>query len=309
MKLYTAAVSLTIFVLYVIGFLTLKAQPNEALHTPSGVTVTEQERSALENCELSLEKGDLEDAEAWGRLAVAEQGDLPEAHLAYAKVLREKMRGGGMAAMMNVRAYKELLEEALRLDPQHVPTLVEKIGFLCSAPRIAGGNSKKAMALATSLIALDEAKGMSMQAFVLGKTDRRDQQIELLKVLTDRFPNQPEHRFQLGRALSAAGRNGEAAKTHELLLEEEGTDPINLFYAGANYAKAGERLPRALVLLQAFLELPDAELSLTEKSRVLYYQALAYQGLNQGEEMRLVLEEALLLDPEFEEAKKLAEQN
>lgn len=87
-----------------------------------------------------------------------------------------------------VRKFRKEVDTALSLDPRHVDTFLVNIMFLSRAPMVAGGDKKRANAMAQQLVQIDPNWGYLVQARI-AEADKDDARIE--RVLTKAIEAKP----------------------------------------------------------------------------------------------------------------------
>jgi tetratricopeptide (TPR) repeat protein len=129
---------------------------------------------------LALAHGDAAAALAFAERAVAadaKNGDY-RAQLANC-VGTQAQHAGALKALGLAKRFRREAETALALDPRQLEAREGLIQFFSIAPGIAGGNDKKAAAMAETLVTLDRARGLMMQA-TLASRDKHDDRAEAL---------------------------------------------------------------------------------------------------------------------------------
>lgn len=170
--------------------------------------------------------------------------------------------------VMYVRAFKKEVETALAVEPKHVDTLLVDIMFLSKAPMVAGGDRKRAHALARELAQVSPTWGNLIQAR-LGEQEKDDPQVEraLLGSIAAKPGFYPAH-FYLGKFYCCV------SATHRLdAAEKQAREMIRL---DPTQSGGYDILARVLVLGQRWAELEahlaEAEAKVPEDLSP-YYQA------------------------------------
>ena len=86
-------------------------------------------------------------------------------------------QAGALKALGLAKRFKREAEATLALDPRHTDAYEGLIEFYSVAPGIAGGNDRKAAALAEELVAIDAARGRMAQA-TLAMRDKQEPKAE-----------------------------------------------------------------------------------------------------------------------------------
>ena len=122
---------------------------------------------------------------------------------------------GALKGLGLAKRFKREAEAALALDPRHADAYEGLIEFYSVAPRIAGGNDKRARALAESLVGIDAARGRIAQA-TLAFRDKQDAKGE--EALRQALAAQPDDyrvRMSLARfCATEAQKKWEEAEEH-----------------------------------------------------------------------------------------------
>ena len=158
-------------------------------------------------------------------------------------------------------AYADLLHEAGRtrealavLRRGEAPELaVKELDLL-----LAAGERAKAKRLARRLLEKQPPEVLVLAAQAAQHREEHELAVPLLERALESTPDDRGARFLLGAALERSGRHREAASNFERLLEVEPDFAPALNYLGYMWAERGERLDRALELVQRAVALePD----------------------------------------------------
>ena len=253
-------------------------------------------------------RGDHERGVEAGKQAVELQPDSSEAHYWYAVVLRQRIsQVNKLKAMTLIGDYKEELATAIRLDPNNLDAREEEIGFLLSAPGIAGGDVDKARPKIEELKGLDWRRGTLMQVAMLQGAGDTEGAIKLFGELLARFPDDHTVRLGLALTLQEAKRFKEADQQLERL---HSVDDANVKLS-ATYQLARSRVlgryeqQRAVTLLADYIaQLPANAPGLPPPAAAYWRMGQAQEQLGQIAKARECFEKALALDPGNEQAKK-----
>lgn len=249
-----------------------------------------------------------------GERAVDAMPTSSEARLAYAEALRRKMQQvSRIRAMGSLGAYKRSLARAIELDPQNVEARSEQIGFLMEAPGIAGGDRKEARKKIEALEAFDPRRAAEHRAQLARAEGDRQGEIAARRALVERFPDDPQPRYDLGVALQGVEDFTRADPIFEALLD---SDQLHIALA-ARY-----QLGRSRVLgdfeakeavahfdrYRADLEQLAAELTerrgLPAAADALWRRGLAFEQLGEPDQARASYRRALASAPDHDQARE-----
>lgn len=167
-----------------------------------------------------------------------------------------------------VHAFKKEVETALSVDPKHVDTMLVDIMFLSKAPMVAGGDRKRAHALAREMAQYSPTWGNLIQAR-LGEQEKNDPLIEraLSASIAAKPGFYPAH-FYLGKFYCCV------SATHKLdLAEKQAREMIRM---DPGQSGGYDILARVMVMQQRWAELDallaDAEAKVPDDLSP-YYQA------------------------------------
>lgn len=259
-------------------------------------------------CQLASARGEHEQAVEYGKQAVEALPASAEAHYRYAVALRNLMtRVGKLKAMGMLGSYKTALARAIELDPQHLDARAEEIGFLISAPGIAGGSKEKGKARIEELLRLDPRRGTTMKAMLLRSEGESESAITLLRDYLGRYPDDHDNRLLLAMTLQDAKRFRQAdAELEPLLAVEGGTTALSAAYQLARSRVLGSYdQQRAVALLTDYLQRrPETSRGLPSRAAAYWRLGQAYQQLGEIARAREAFQQALALEPDNEEAAK-----
>ncbi len=261
---------------------------------------------ALVESELARLADDADGAVAAAERAVELAPDSGAAHHALARALTLRMRGGMLAAMGSLPAFKRALRRALELDPSNVDAHADWIGFLALVPGVAGGDRDRALELARELQALDERRGLVLTSFVQSLREEPGDALATLDVAAERFPDDAEVHATRGMILASEERLDEAREAFEAALA--GARDRHHYQALYQLAKlrieAGVELEEALAAMRRYAdEAPLADL-LPPRAGAHWRAGQALVGLGRTDEARAAFERALELQPGFEQARE-----
>ena len=285
---------------------------------------------------LWLRRNEYEKAIPLAEKAVARAPASAQAHLVLAQAYGQKAgQVAKMRAMLLADDVKAHFEKATELDPNNVDAREGLIEFHLAAPKIMGGDTRQAKALANESMALDPMRGLRALARV---HSRLGEDPEALAAL-DRLRAIDAGQGLLGRALHFLNKKDEAAAAAELVrvAQEDPRDAKDLS-AAATMLQQSSRWEDALKLLDqaraadpAYLPavyqvgrarlLSGSDLAKAEAAFLQYLSAetvpegpprfaalwrlgMVYENMGRAADARARYEEALRLDPTSEEAKK-----
>jgi tetratricopeptide (TPR) repeat protein len=245
-----------------------------------------------------------------------------------------KIKGLGLA-----KRFKREAEAALLLDPRHLETYEGLIQFYSIAPGIAGGNDKRAYALAETLVRIDaprgrlaqaslyyrdkqEAKGDSAMRLALaaGPNDYRVRMSMCRYYAADARKQWPEAEAQARAALalqpgriaayaSLAGLYAHLERWEDLdrvLAESERAVPDNRtphYQAGRTLLTDGRDPARAERYFRAYLAI-EPEIGAPTHAHAHWRLGLVIEKQGRKQEAIASVQQALALKPDLEEAKK-----
>ncbi len=233
------------------------------------------------------------------RKAVAQLPESAPAHYFLAANLSAKMQKAPMSWMTGKKEYLELLERALALDPNYQPTYYELIGFHTQAPAFIGASKKKAHEYADRLIAVDVEAGLLLKATVYAAQKDLDAQLATLQRAAREVDETPDITHAVGMALAGAERYREAV----LWLDKHPDHLLSRYQAARARILGGFELEEAVRLLDGYLADAGAD-ARPGPVAAWWRKGNALEGLGDREAARAAYEQALVLDPEYEEALK-----
>jgi len=251
---------------------------------------------------------DYETALGFAKSALQALPASSDAHYEHAVALRVKMsRVSKLKAMMLLGEYKDELAAAIRLDPKNVKPRLEEIGFLLSAPGIAGGDVTKARARIEDLKPLDRRSATVMEAQALRKEGNPEGAATALRDLLAKAADDYEARMSLGMTLQELKRYKEAeGEFSELLPVTADQWSLAAGYQIARTHIVGRYEPERAVelLLDYIARVPERAPGLPSRSAACWRLGNAYEQLAKIAEARAAYERALALDAGNDEAKK-----
>ena len=149
------------------------------------------------------------------RAAAAAPRDPDYRYQVAACVGTQAQKAGKLKALGLAKRFKREAEAALALDPRHLEAMDGLIGFYSQAPGIAGGDDKRAAALAESLVRIDPARGRLTQANLFFRDKHDDKGEQALRQALAAAPDDYQVRMTLARFLASDTRKQwEEAETH-----------------------------------------------------------------------------------------------
>ena len=231
-----------------------------------------------------------------------------DAHLAHAVALRDKlMAGSRVSAMMSIGSYRKALGRALELEPDNVDAREEEIGFLLTAPGIAGGDKEQALTKAKQLTEIDERRGRMSEVRALIALERTEESIEVLQALVQSDPSDEAARWRLANQLQAAERYDEADVEYQHLIEHAERQDLShasLYQRGRSRVLGSFELDEAVALFERFVAQADA-LGLESPSPAAAYWriGLAHEKAGRPDAAATAYRKSLERDAEFERAR------
>ncbi len=253
-------------------------------------------------------KEDYEGGLAFGKQAVQALPASSDAHYEYAVALRNKMaQASKLKAMMLLGDYKDELAAAIRLGPKNVKPRLEEIGFLLSAPGIAGGDVAKARARIEELRPLDGRGATMMEAQALRKEGNLEGAATALRGLLAKADDDHEARMSLAFTLQELKRypeaEGELAKLLPVTVDQwslAATYQIARTHILGRY----EQMKAVDLLLDYIARVPENGAGLASKSMAYWRLGNAYEQLAQVAKAREAYQRAIALDAGNDEARK-----
>jgi len=247
--------------------------------------------------------GDLPGAIASAQRAVALEphnaafhGQLAEVY-AYTADESSWIRGIGFVHMM-----KREISSALSIDPKHTDTLLVSMMFSLRAPRLAGGDKKKALAVADEIIQNDPRWGYLAEARLLEDSGDDAKLESLLKRAVSTDPTHYRARVELARFYCCVAAHKDLAAAEREAREALGLD--------AGRAGAYDILARAYASLRKWADL-EGVLAQSEKmvpdDLAAFYQAanVLIQQSSELSRASAYVEKYLNQDPEGREPTRL----
>lgn len=179
----------------------------------------------------------------------------------------QAQNAGKLKALGLAKRFKREAEATLALDPRHVDAFDGLISFYSQAPGIAGGDDKRAAALADSLVRIDPARGRLAQATLFFRDKKEDKGEQALRQALAAVPDDYRVRMTLVRFLATDTRKKwEEAETHAKAALAIAPGRIAAYAALAGlYAHLGRWDDLDKILAEAERAVPD--------NRSAHYQA------------------------------------
>jgi tetratricopeptide (TPR) repeat protein len=257
-----------------------------------------------------LKTNDWEEALDLAEDLVDDYPDSSRAHYLLASAIRVKMQEvSRVRAMFSLGDYKEALATAIELDPKNVDARSEEIGFYMAAPGVAGGDKQLAAEKIKALKAVDQFKGLEMEAQLAGINQDQEKATAILEQMLTLKPHSPMALMQL--AVMAMQHN-DYLKADEYLLnitaDEDAGWPLLAQYQRAKARILAEQdTDTAIALLQAYQDAfaaVETELNLPHKAAVYWRLALAHEQKGDKAQAVDLLQQSVRLDGDFEPAQE-----
>lgn len=253
-------------------------------------------------------KNDFEKSVEFGKQAIMALPNSSEAHHQYSVALRLKMiNGSKLKAMLLIGTYKDELKAALTLDPKNIDAREEELGFLLSAPSIAGGDLKKAKQRTEELRKYDADLATYYDVLILRREGNIEGAIALVRQYLEKKPERHETRLNLAMMLQEAKRFKEAEQElGKLLADTEGTWALAATYQMGRTRILGQYDQEKAVegFLEYIAKVPEDAKGLPTKTAAYWRLGNAHEQLKQFDKARQAYQKALDLDPKNEEAKQ-----
>ena len=202
--------------------------------------------------------------------------------------------------------FKQELEDAIALDPQHVMARIYLASYYLNAPPIAGGSTAKAMEQAEEIIKADPKRGHQLMAQILTKKkDYGAAEKEYLTVV-EMDSNDTDALFGLGRFYQDTKVWDKAFDTFEKVLAIDPKHMNALYQIGRTGVFSGENIDRAVECLKLFLTMEPGEGTPT-LGNAHWRLGMLYEKQGLKDLARSEYEAALKLNPDDQNAKKALE--
>ncbi len=208
-----------------------------------------------------------------------------------AELYLAKFSKNPMGWMTGKGTYIDLLEKAIRLEPHHVDSYRNLIGFYSNAPSMVGGSTKEALAWCDKLFAVDEVSGRLARANVYVTKNDEPMWREQFEHLLAHEPNGDVY-YGYGMALTSIDKHGEAIKVFD--------QGARLNHVPSLYQSARSRLlaevefEQAVTLFDQFLNTTSA--GNPYRSGAFWRKGQALAALQRYEEARQCYQDSLALD-------------
>lgn len=261
--------------------------------------------AALLLAKLYTKQNKTDEAITYGKQAAALLPESSEAHFVYAAAISRKMSSNPGFAMANLGNYREALDKALELDPNNYDAHVQRIGFLASAPPVAGGSLEKAKAAAAELEAKSEKDGLIAYTIIYDKENDAAKLEETYTRLQAIEPSNRNH-FQIAMSQVQQGKDAEAIPHFRHLVDAK--DPDYRWAAQYQLARAlivsDSDVAQGIEMLKTYIaEAPDKGRNLPTKAGAYWRLGDAEEKLGNVEAAKAAYEQALKLNPEEADAK------
>jgi tetratricopeptide (TPR) repeat protein len=211
-----------------------------------------------------FDKGDYEKAAAVLEKAIAATPKSADAHYLLGAAYGQQAMTASIFGQMSLAGKsREQLEEAVRLDPNHLDARMGLLQFFNMAPSIAGGSESKAMEQAAEIKKRDAVRGAAAYASIYNHDKKpelaRKEYVDLVRA----NPNSPKAHLALGvqyiidKNYAAASTEVETAQKLDPNYQQAWFRVGQLaVLAGNNYARGEEALRKYLAYTPKQNEVP-----------------------------------------------------
>ena len=256
---------------------------------------------------LSNELEDYDSGIRYGKQAVKLSPDSADAHFQYAVALRTKIsKVSKVKAMFSLGTYKKELRTARELAPDDPDARNEEIGFLVTAPGVAGGDIDLAWQRALELEKLDWRGGLRWQAEIQFKKKDDEAGVATLREMLEKDPQSSGPRFRLAYWYQSHERYDEADHEFEILQ----ADDVPRISMNALYQRGRTRVlgdyeqQQAVEFLQKYVEtLPADPEGLPGNESAYWRIGNAYEQSGRNDDARRAYQRSLAIK-ETEQARK-----
>lgn len=258
-------------------------------------------------------QGDADAALDHGLKGVELLPTVGRAHHVYARAITLQMASGGMlAAMRNLKPWREELRTAIELDPKNLEARGEEFFFYAYVPSAMGGDTERSLELAAEVEAIDPALGIGLRARALERMERREEGVALCEAALEERPGDATLLLALGNLHEAAedwsAAEGAYARAGDAPKEINGW---RVLYQRVRLRTTEGRIQgeaeRALELLDLYAAgAPRAEM-MPGPADLLRRRGLVLEALGRVGDARAAYEAALEENPEHEAAQKALE--
>lgn len=203
-----------------------------------------------------------------------------------------------------VKKWRSHTEASLLLDPSSAPAMFSLGAFFAYAPGMAGGDEKKAMAIAEELRVIDPARHHWLLAEIA--LDGKDADAAIAH-LTESLSLRPDEAGYIELAVIYQGieRWDEAFNALEQGRSSVEHAECLSYQIGRTAALSGERLEYGASEMLRFISHWAHYCSRTDYSTTAFWRlGMIYQHMGKLEDALAVLEKALAIDPRHKESKK-----
>jgi len=255
---------------------------------------------------------DHEDADAASELmrqAIAAGPTDPVLLTDLAQMRLVELQDAGVRTALSLgREVRELYEQALGLDPEHVPALLGLIGYHRAAPRIAGGRRSIAAEMSRRLAEASPHHWHSLRAGELRAERNWEAAIAEYRLAIDR-EDRPNfgHRFMLAITYQEAERWDDAFALLETLVAEFPLRGDAWYQLGRSSALSGQQADRGLAAFEHFLGMNRWPGDPSEAA-TWWRIGQIHQASGQLDAARTAFKRSLELDPDLEQASEALQQ-
>jgi tetratricopeptide (TPR) repeat protein len=199
---------------------------------------------------ISYERADLKQAREYLEKLTKVAPNNAEYEFQLSRVYGELARTSGffMTKKKYAGKWKERLEHAVELDPNHAQARRWLALYLLNAPGFGGGDKDRGTEIARETIPIDEKVGRQVLSYAYRKTGQMDLAIEECETLIASYPSFGEAYGALGYTLMQTGEFEDARRAFEKWIE---LDPNNYeAYQAMSYYCEKRELPDELIVSQ-----------------------------------------------------------
>jgi tetratricopeptide (TPR) repeat protein len=206
------------------------------------------------------ESGDLDGALPLAEKALSLDPNNSRYHLLVANIcIQQGQRAGIFKGMGLARRFRDEASKAASLDPKYVDARESLMEFYFEAPGMAGGDKKKAWALADEIGKIDSVRGLLAQANLAGKEKNAAKQDDLYQKALAAAPHDGRVlREAAGFYVSDAQKKYDLAEKYALealKLDEDRADPYTVLAVVYAYGERWKDLDA--ILLRSEKNVPD----------------------------------------------------
>lgn len=212
-------------------------------------------------------------------------------------------RAGEESSLSDAHTGRDLLLEAIKLDPDNVGARTTVSAFFRQAPWIAGGDIDAAYAQAAEIRKRDLRLGLLEQARAFAADDEPEKAVNLLRTSLESFPDYTPMVLEYAMTLQQTDEFKEAHRVLMRATQEGDSDAVLLYQLGRVAARSGDFIADGRKALQRYLEFAETESDLPLPAKAAWWRlGQIEQHDGHSDLARDAFEQALKLDPDFKEA-------